>query len=109
MTAAPLLKRPIYHVWLERDGAEPDYHRVVVNGTDQLRAELEGRKLGLVKLEQAPMHLTALWLWASLTRTGSIDLAFPAFRDALLSFDPAKDDDGELADEPVDPTAASTS
>lgn len=116
----PKLSRPAYHVWLAPEGAELDpnatdddladiaqYHYVIVNHADQLRAELEGKRHGIVKAQDSPMHLTSLWLWASLVRTGKYDGKFAEFKDACVAYDPDKEPDA--ADVAPDPTAASTS
>lgn len=112
----PKLTRPSYHVWTAPTGTDPntveddqlEYHRVVVNGTDQLRAELEARRLGLPEGSKAPMHLTALWLWAAMTRTQATAQPFPEWKHRLVNFDPTDRDDPR-PDQVVDPTAASTS
>lgn len=117
-TPTPKLKRLAYHVWMLPEGADPEladdldddqlvYHHVVVNHSDQLRAELEAKRHQLGKPQDTPMHLTSLWLWASLVRTKRYDDKFQAFKTACVSYDPDKEADPELTD--PDPTAASTS
>jgi hypothetical protein len=116
----PKLSRLAYHVWLLPEGADPeladdadldpeflDYQYVVINHSDQLRAELEAKRQGLGKPQDTPMHLTSLWLWASLVRTKRYDGKFAEFKTACVSYDPDKDADP--ADTDPDPTAASTS
>jgi hypothetical protein len=121
----PTLKRPAYHVWVVPDGADPDtveddaleLHHVIVNHGDQLRAELEANKLGLAKAGTAtPMHLTALWIWAALVRTGRFDDKFQAFKSRCIAYDPDRDRDQPHTDDDADPddldarpTEASTS
>jgi hypothetical protein len=116
----PKLTRPTYHVWLlpfgvtdadlndndPEDLAELDYQYVVVNHADQLRAELEAKRQGLGKPQDTPMHLTSLWLWASLVRTGRYAGKFAEFKTACIAYDPDKEPDP--ADTEPDPTEAST-
>lgn len=120
----PTLKRLAYHVWIAPDGVDPDAadesdlecHHVVVNAGDQLRGELEANKQGLPKGGQgAPMHLTAIWLWATLVRTKRYAGNFQEFKTACVSFDPDKDRDephtdpeAETDDLDARPTVAST-
>jgi hypothetical protein len=126
----PTLKRPAYHVWMVPDGADPDavqddeleLHHVVVNHGDQLRAELEANKLGLAKAGTGtPMHLTALWIWAALVRTGRFDGKFQdqapnGFKARCIGYEPDRDrdqphDDPDADQDDLDarPTEASTS
>jgi hypothetical protein len=116
----PKLTRPTYHVWmLPEHGQDSDteltddqlaeqleYQYVVVNHADQLRAELEAKRQGLGKPQDTPMHLTSLWLWASLVRTGRYDGKFAEFKTACIAYDPDKEPDP--ADAEPDPTEAST-
>lgn len=120
----PTLKRPAYHVWLAPDGVNPDdvpvddleYHHVLVHHADQLKAELEAGKVGLAKGGTGtPMHLTALWIWANLTRTGRFTGKFPEFKAACVGYDPDTDrdephtdPDAEADDLDAHPTEAST-
>lgn len=114
----PKLNRLAYHVWMLPEGTDPeladeldaedlDYHYVIVGHGDQLRAELESKRQGLGKPQDTPMHLTSLWLWASLVRTKRYDGKFQAFKVACVSYDPDKEADP--ADVEPDPTEASTS
>lgn len=114
----PKMTRPAYHVWLDPrpdltgdspdlDESELSYHYVVVNNSDQLRAELEAKRHMLGKPQDTPMHLTALWLWASLVRTGRYDGNFASFKLACVTYDP--DQDADPADTDPDPTEASIS
>lgn len=121
----PTLKRPAYFVWMTPDGADPDavedddleLEHVVVNHGDQLRAELEANKLGLAKAGTGtPMHLTALWIWAALVRTGRFDEKFQEFKVRCISYEPDRDRDQPHTDDDADaddldarPTEASTS
>lgn len=54
------------------------------------------------------MHLTSLWLWASMVRTGAYTDKFRAFKTECIAYDKADtaEDDPETA---PDPTEASTS
>lgn len=125
-TPTPVLKRPAYHAWIAPEGIDPDtatdeqleYHHVVVNHADQLRAELEANRHKL-DARKHPMHVSSLWLWAAMVRTGDYDASYPEFKRALVAYDPDKDrpaphtDDGDGDDERDEldarPTAASTS
>jgi hypothetical protein len=125
MTTTPHLKRPAYHVWLAPEGIDPDtaaddelaHHHVVVHHADQLRAELEAAKLKL-DARKHPMHVSSLWLWAALVRTGRYDRPYAEFKRDLVAYDPDKEreaphtdpDTADTADElDARPTAASTS
>lgn len=120
----PIIKRPAFHVWLAPSGVDPDtatddeleYHHVVVHSADQLRAELEGRKHGITDARSAPMHVTVLWLWAALVRTGQYDDRFQAFKSVCVSYDsdrdrdePHDDPEAEADEHDPHPTEASTS
>lgn len=120
---APQLKRPAYHVWVAPEGVDPDtatddelvYHHVVVHHADQLRAELESSKLKL-DARKFPMHLSSLWLWAAMVRTGAYTDGYQAFKRAMVSYDPDRDreaphtDDNDARDDhDARPTEASTS
>lgn len=65
-----------FDVWLDQPAhpeADDDglvHHRVLVRTGDQLRAELEATKLRLPAIKTAPLHATALWLWACCARLG---------------------------------------
>lgn len=121
----PKLKRPAFHVWLAPAGVDPDtatedeldYHHVVVHHADQLRAELEASKLKL-DARKFPMHLSSMWLWASLVRTGVFGDNYAAFKSAMVSYDADKErpaphteetDELEADEHDARPTAASTS
>ena len=111
----PKLHRPAFDVWLLPEGIADDqaedqavHHRVIVNHADQLRAELQAKQEGLSKPQDAPMHLTSLWLWASMVRTGAYTDKFRAFKTECIAYDKADtaEDDPETA---PNPTEASTS
>lgn len=113
MTDAPKLNRPTYWAWIT-DPTNPDLdpvpHLVVVNAGDQLRAELEAHSHGIKSAKDAPMHLTALWLWAAMVRTGDYSDKFRAFKDELIAWDvpdDEKEDDDSAGD--VVPTEARSS
>lgn len=93
------LTRTYFTVYLDDPDDPTGYteHRVEVRGADQLRAELEGKKLG-VGLKDA-MHQTYLWAWAACVRERIVDLSFKDFREAAIK---VEGDDDEP--EPVDPT-----
>ena len=121
----PTLKRPAYWVWLAPTDTDPDTvaddqleaHHVLVHHADQLRAELEAAKQGLAKGgTSTPMHLTALWLWANLTRTERYAGTFREFKSACIAYEPDRDrpephidPDAEPDELDARPTAASTS
>lgn len=96
------LVRTMFTVYLDDPDAPEGYveHRCEVRGADQLRAELEGKKIG-VGLKDA-MHQSFLWAWASLLREGKLaaDMPFMRFRELAIKVEGDKDD--ELV--PVDPT-----
>lgn len=118
------LKRPAYRVLLVPEDADPTTVtdedctevRVVVHAADQLKAELEAGKLGLkAGGKDAPLHVTMLWLWASMVRTDDFRGAFREFRARCLAYDPDRDrpaphDDPDSGHDDLDahPTAAST-
>lgn len=122
----PKIKRLSYHVWMapadtpaaELDALTDDelhYHHVVVSNGDQLRAELEGNKLKVGGRDN-PMHMTNLWLWAAMARTGIHDLNFRDFKLRCVSYDPDQEraephdkEDAELDDLDAHPTEASSS
>jgi hypothetical protein len=95
------LHRTRYAVLLAPDDQT---HEVETTYGDQLRAELEGPKNGLPSISAAPQHAVALWIWASLTRTGVIAEPFQTFKDRLLVVEPIKDADEYGDPATVDPT-----
>lgn len=99
------LQRTIFKVYLDDPDADEGYaeHEVEIRGADQLRAELEGKRLH-VSLKDA-MHQTYLWAWAALVRTKVIDIPFAEFRDIAIRVD--GDKDAEPVD--VDPTQPAAS
>lgn len=96
------LKLPRYTVWLNPGPGETEVteHEVTVTHQDQLRGEQMGSRMGLPPLGEAPMTGTSLWCWASLKRTGVIDMKPGEFLNVrmahLKSLNQAGDD--------VDPT-----
>jgi hypothetical protein len=79
--------------------------RVEVRAGDRLKAELEAVKQKVSEPKLYPQHITALWLWCALVRTGDVEVGFQEFkRDLLIEFGRA-----EEADAAVDPTPAETS
>lgn len=94
------LVRKFFHVLLDdpdAPGSDQEI-RVEVRGSDQLRAELEGKRQG-VEIKDA-MHSTYLWAWAAATREGKVDPKM-TFRDFMVRCVTVEADDQE---EPVDPT-----
>lgn len=98
------LVRTYFTVYLD-DPDQPDgyvEHRVEVRGADQLRAELEGKKLN-VSLKDA-MHQTYLWAWASCVRQGIVEGSFKDFRDRAIKVE-GDDEDEPVAVDPTQPAA----
>lgn len=105
------LTRPSYEVWIQpvTDLETPD-HVVQVTTGDQMRAELEARRLQLPPSQEAPMNATALWIWAAMAREGLTQVkAGPFLASELGEFQPVKDAGGEPVLEAVDPTTAEPS
>jgi hypothetical protein len=73
--------------------------RVEVKGADQLRAELEGRKMGID--HRVAIHQTYLWAWAAMVREGHYTGPFKDFRDVVVKVSP---DEDAADEETVDPT-----
>lgn len=76
---------------------------------DQLRAELEAPRHGIGSLSDAPMHFTALWIWASLTRDGKTSAPFQEFKRQLLMVQPVEEKPDEEPDPPTQPGASTGS
>lgn len=93
------LVRTMFTVYLDDPDAPEGYaeHRVEIRGADQLRAELEGKKLG-VGIRDA-MHQSYLWAWAALVREGKLDVSFAKFREQAIKVE-GEDDEPQ----PVPPT-----
>jgi hypothetical protein len=79
-----------------------DEHEVAVTPADQLRAEVEGNRRGLVEPARQGMLLTMLWLWAACRREAlaPTDETFDRFVDSLLVWERVKPDEPVA----VDPT-----
>lgn len=93
------LQRIYFDVFLDDPDAPDGYveHRVEIRGADQLRAELEGKRIGAGLNDS--MHQTYLWAWASCVRNKLVDLPFMEFRELVIQ---VNGDKGEP--ENVDPT-----
>lgn len=91
------IKRTTLTVLMADQPEEPIAVPVILG--DQLRAELEGRKMG-VDLKMG-IHTTALWAWAAMTRLGLYEGKFREFGEACLTAQNA-DEDEPAPD--VDPT-----
>lgn len=90
---------------LDENDQEQEYRVRIMLG-DQLRAELEGKKLSLTA--EHYMHTTALWAWAAMLREGHYDGPFQEFKTRCLEAATEKgDDEGELPDADPTPQAAS--
>lgn len=101
------LERQIFHVYTDNPddpAGEPIEDLVEVRGVDQLRAELEGKRLG-VGIKDA-MHATYLWAWAAMVREGKLDpkTKFQAFMETCVQ---VEGKDNETA--AVDPTRQAAS
>lgn len=96
----------------ETERSEGGEFTVTLRIADQLRAELEGKKLGFSEVHHNPLHLQALFAWACMVREGHYTGKFADFRNDCIAVSDHKDDDPTDPDagEPVDPTtpAAST-
>lgn len=100
----PLLY-PRYEVWVTtEDTPDPVRHEVTVTHGDQLRAELEGPRHGLRKMQDAPLHYTTLWCWCALVRTGAYSGPFQQFKNDVAQLDPITDPAGDHATVTEDPT-----
>lgn len=123
-TTGPRIKRPSFYVLMAPEGSDPNTvtddecttHHVLVHGGDQLRAELEAGKQGIKSPKDAPMHITMMWLWAAMARTGATTLGWREWKPLCLAYDSDKDrpqphdqPDAELDELDATPTAASTS
>lgn len=82
-------------------------HRVTVILGDQLRGELEGKKLGLDT--SYPIHTGALWVWAAMVRTGHYSGTFHEFKDACLDFDKVGESDADPTNQAASSDSASSS
>ena len=103
------LTRLTYDIWLNTPGRElttdtPPDHTVLVNSGDQLRAELEAKRLGIPPMREAPLNATALWIWAAMARQGLTELPAVAFMADVPEFEPVRDAAGEPQATEVDPT-----
>lgn len=96
------LERTIFTVYMD-DPTDPDRdveeYRIEVRATDQLRGELEGKRIPGVGVKDA-MHTVYLWSWAAMVRLGYWTGGFAEFQKRCITSEKA---DGEPAI-PVDPT-----
>lgn len=102
----PLIQ-PTYRIAL--DDLANEFEVAILPG-DQLRAEVEGNRRGLVEPKRQGQLLTFLWLWAACRRLGLVaaDEKFDTFVDRLAAWEPVKvpdPDTGEPTDPTVDPTS----
>ncbi len=100
------LTQPTYRIALDDLDHE---HEVAILPGDQLRAEVEGNRRGLVEPKRQGQLLTFLWLWAACRRLALVDkaLAFEPFVDRLVAWEPVKVPDADTG-EPTDPTVDPT-
>jgi hypothetical protein len=86
-------------------------HEVAILPGDQLRAETEGNRRGLVDAKRQGQLLTFLWLWSACRRLGLVDKdhKFEPFVDRLVAWEPVKDEAGEpdVVEVPPTPEAGS--
>lgn len=100
------LTQPTYRIAL--DDLDHEYEVAILPG-DQLRAEVEGNRRGLVEPKRQGQLLTFLWLWAACRRLGLVaaDEKFEPFVDRLQAWEPVQvldPETGEESDPLVDPT-----
>ena len=100
------LYAPTYRIALDDLDHE---HEVKVTPADQLRAETEGNRRGLVDPAHQSMLLTLLWLWAAARRVGLVptEERFEPFVDRLVAWERVKPE--EPADDEVRPTREAAS
>lgn len=92
---------PIFDVLMDN---APAPVRVTIRPIDQIRAEREGKQRGL-SLKADPIHFSALWCWAAMTREGVYSGEFRQWLDECLAFDgvdEAKAGDGIVVDDEDD-------
>lgn len=93
------LPRMYFDVLLEDPESKDETElRVEVRGADQLRSELEAKRIPRVESRDA-MHTTYLWCWSAAVREGKFT---GNFREWMTSVVQVKPDKG--ATTPVDPT-----
>lgn len=97
------LTQPTYRLAIDDLANE---HEVAILPGDQLRAETEGNRRGLVEPKRQGQLLTFLWLWSACRRLGLVDKdhKFEPFVDRLVAWEPVKDATGEAAVVEVPPT-----
>lgn len=97
------LKRQKMRVFLATEPENTGHveHVVELTFADQLRGELEAKKNGIP--DSAALHVTAVWCWCALTRTGLYDQPFQQFLN-VDCLDIEREDDGENVD-PTQPAA----
>lgn len=85
--------------------------RVEVRAGDRLKAELEAVKQKVPDPKLYPQHITALWLFFALIRTGHVNVGFQEFkRDVLVEYGRAAGEDVEPdPTPPADPSASPSS
>jgi hypothetical protein len=100
------LTRTFFTIYLDQPDDPEGYieHRVEVRGADQLRAETEGKGMGVTIKDS--MHQTYLWAWAAACREGKVDMSFRTFRTNVIS---VEQDDDDAEGVPVDPTQPAAS
>ena len=98
---------PTYRIALDDLANE---HEVGIMPGDQLRAETEGNRRGLVEPKRQGQLLTFLWLWCASRRLGLVEqgLKFEPFVDRLIAWEPVKGEPDPETGEPVDATVGPT-
>lgn len=101
------MKRTMFEVAMlaptETDPEHIEERRVTVILGDQLRGELEGKKLGLDT--NYPIHTGALWVWAAMLRSGHYSGSFQEFKSACVDYEAVGEEDAD----PTNPAASSDS
>lgn len=103
------LTKPTFRIAIDDLANE---HEVGIMPGDQLRAEVEGNRRGLVEPSKQAMMLTFLWLWAACRREGHVETGekFETFVDRLVAWERVKVDGGDPDDvATVDPTREAAS
>lgn len=97
------MRRPSYTVHLT---TQPDPIPVTVLHTDQLVAEMTAPRLGLpVMPDEAPLHMTTLYVWCALRRMGLNPGEWQEFKtQTLIGFEAVRDPDTGEEGTALDPT-----
>lgn len=103
------MKRTTFDVMMRTPTeADPDAtseHTVTLVLGDQLRGELEGKKLGL-SVEAHPTHTASLWVWAAVQRLGIYEGTFHDFKSDCVDFEKVGEDDVRPTTQAASPDSA---